>query len=100
MIDRNLEPLRGGVLSLCPFCFLEVEKVEMTEEEKLIKLYQKAFNDILARVNMSIDAGRFTARDKALLQDLNRIINHLEIEMTQFAYDEVPAMYTAERERL
>jgi len=99
MIDRNLEPLRGGVLSLCPFCFLEVEKVEMTEEEKLIKLYQKAFNDILARVNMSIDAGRFTARDKALLQDLNRIINHLEIEMTQFAYDEVPAMYTAEREK-
>jgi len=99
MIDRNLEPLRGGVLSLCPFLYLEVKKVEMTEEEKLIKLYQKAFNDILARVNMSIDAGRFTARDKALLQDLNRIINHLEIEMTQFAYDEVPAMYTAEREK-
>ena len=99
MIDRNLEPLRGGVLSLCPFCFLEVEKVEMTEEEKLIKLYQKAFNDILARINMSIDAGRFTARDKALLQDLNRILNHLEIEMTQFTYDEVPAMYTTEREK-
>ena len=27
MIDRNLEPLRGGVLSLCPFCFLEVKKI-------------------------------------------------------------------------
>lgn len=71
----------------------------MTEEEKLIKLYQKAFNDILERINMSIDAGRFTARDKALLQDLNRILNHLEIEMTQFSYDELPAMYTAEREK-
>jgi hypothetical protein len=69
----------------------------MTEEEKLIKLYQKAFDDILARVNMSIDAGRFTARDRALLMDLNRILNHLEIEMTQFAYDDLPAMYQAER---
>ena len=69
----------------------------MTEEEKLIKLYQKAFNDILARINMSIDAGRFTARDRALLMDLNRILNHLEIEMTQFAYDDLPAMYQAER---
>ena len=69
----------------------------MTEEEKLIKLYQKAFNDILARVNMSIDAGRFTARDRALLMDLNRILNHLEIEMTQFAYEDLPAMYQAER---
>ena len=71
----------------------------MTEEEKLIKIYQKAFNDILARINMSIDAGRFTARDKVLLQDLNRILNHLEIEMTQFAQEELPAMYTAEREK-
>jgi hypothetical protein len=73
--------------------------MQMTEEEKLIKLYQKAFNDILTRINMSIDAGRFTARDKALLQDLNRILNHLEIEMTQFAQEELPAMYTAERKK-
>jgi len=97
MMCRNLEPIRGGVLSFCPFCFLEVKNIEITEEKKLIKLYQKAFNDILTRINMSIDAGRFTARDKALLIDLNRILNHLEIEMTQFTFEDLPAMYQAER---
>ena len=96
--DRpKLRTFKGRSVITLSFLLLEVENIEITEEKKLIKLYQKAFNDILTRINMSIDTGRFTARDKALLQDLNRILNHLEIEMTQFTYEDLPAMYQAER---